>query len=69
MLFAKTKSAVVAEPMIPLVDEPLVDLFEQHKTAVISAPYVRFGNIVTTGCDTGGYASNREILGGQLDEV
>jgi hypothetical protein len=36
-VLAKAKSLVVAEPMIPLVDQRLVDLLEQRHTPVIPA--------------------------------
>jgi hypothetical protein len=39
-MLAKPKSSIVTEPMIPLVDEWLVDLIEERQTSVIPAPYV-----------------------------
>jgi hypothetical protein len=39
-VLAKSKSSVVGEPMIPLVYEWLVDLFEERQTSMIPAPHV-----------------------------
>ncbi len=40
LVLAKSNSTVIAEPMIPLVNERLVDLLKEGQSAVIPPPYV-----------------------------
>ena len=68
-VLAKAKSLVVAEPMIPLVDEWLVDLLEERQASVVPASYVPLGYRVSPSRDAHRHTSHGEVLRRQLDEV
>ena len=69
LTLAKSQTSFVAVPMIPLVDEGLVHLLQQHQTSLITTPYVGLRDAMSARSDSHRDALDGEVFRRDLDEM